>query len=474
MKNIFLLSFISIYLFNNAQNYGNNWCFGSGIRLNFNDCEPIVQTSANSGSEGCSAISDINGDLLFYTNSDHVWNKNDNIMTNGNLGGVIGTHSQVIIVPKPLSGNRYYIFTTQRQDYTGIQKFRYSEVDMSLNGGLGSVIVQNVDLTSLNTNEEVTATYHSNGTDIWVLTHEYGTSNFLAYLVTSSGISSSPIISSVGSSHLPCSANVNSAGNMKFSPNGNKLAFNGHGENNNPSTNILELFDFNNSTGVVSNIIKLRYLGNEYGLSFSPDNTKLYCTTWTTGSITAADSNYLYQFDISSNDSTSIANSRTILHSGYCLDNQFGTANIGPDGKVYVTKHDQQYLGVIEFPNLSGLACNYIDSGIYLNGLTSNFGLTNYIEYKLYCNSSGLNENNFSNTLINIYPNPTIGKLTIKGINENYNIKIYNAVGQTLYTEMSIHNNQKEIDVSTFDNDFLYIEIEVQERTQYFKITKAK
>lgn len=430
-----------------------------------------ASSSSNTGTEGTSTYSNSEGELLFYTNSNKVWNKFDNIMPNGNLGGILGTHSQVIIVPKPLSTDNYYIFTTQRQDLPSNRKLQYHEVDMSLNSGNGDVTNKNIELYTLPTTEQIAATYHSNGTDIWVVTHEYGTNNFLAFLITNSGINLTPIISSVGSSHTPCSGNSNTRGNTKFSPDGTKIAFNGNGENGVDSTNILELFNFDNSTGVITNPLYLPFLGDEFGLSFSPDNSKLYCTTWSTGSITAADSNYLYQFDIAIYDSLSIANSRTILHSGYALDNQFGTIKIGPDGKLYVAKHDQQYLGVINNPNEPGLACNYMNQGLLLNG-TCNFGLNNYIEYSSYCDTSSSVELD-QEFLARIYPNPTSEVLFISGISQPFDLKITDCQGKILYEENSILNGKKSIDVRHFSNGLLILEIRSKDDTMHHQIIKV-
>jgi hypothetical protein len=360
-------------------------------------------------------------------------------MPNGSLGGNLGTHSQVIIIPKPFTSNTYFIITTQRQDLPSNRKLQYHEVDMTLNGGLGDVVLKNVELYSNNTTEQVAATYHNNGSDLWVVTHEYGSNKYLAFLVTSAGISTVPVVSTIGSSHIPCWSNSNARGNIKFSPDGSKIVFNANGENGFDDSNILEILDFDNSTGMISNPIKLPFYGNEYGLTFSPDNNILYCTTWVTGSVTPADSNFLYQFDISSNDSTLIADSRTLLHGGYCLDNQFGTMNIGPDGKIYVAKHDHEYLGVINAPNTSGTACEYIDTGLYLNGATSNFGLNNTIEYQNYCSTLYI-QNNSSIANLQISPNPTSSVIRVEYDKTIDGVTIYTLNGEVCFS------NQGSID----------------------------
>lgn len=385
----FILNTLLIFMISesSAQNYGNIWQFGDSIGLDFNNCEPVKISGSNVGFEGCSSISNANGELLFYTNSDKVWDKNNNIMPNGNLQTTT-TLSQVLIIPKPQSTTNYYIVTTQIQA-AGYLKLRYHEIDMTLNGGLGNVLSANNQITSMIVTEQIAATFHANGSDIWILTHEYGTSNFLAYLVTPSGINMTPVISNIGPAHVTCTSNFNARGEIKFSPNGNKIAFNGNGVATNDTTNILCLLNFDKNSGQVSNPINLPYSRGEFGLSFSPDNKKLYGATWKAFMYTTNEFNYLYQFDITSNDSTTIANSKVIIDSAL-VPSSYGTLKIAPNGKIYVRKTHSEYIGVINNPNSSGISCDYDKNAIY-TGYQNQFGLNNYIEYTNYCNELSIN-----------------------------------------------------------------------------------
>lgn len=51
------------------------------------------------------------------------------------------------------------------------------------------------------------------------------------------------------------------------------------------------------------------------------------------------------------------------------------------NGKIYIAKDSEQYLSVIENPNIGGVGCNFIDQGVYLGGWPkeSNTGLPNMI-----------------------------------------------------------------------------------------------
>ena len=378
----------------NAQKYGNVWQFGENVGLDFNNCDPIVITGSNLGFEGTAAISDANGQLLFYTNSDKVWNSSHNLMPNGiiNTSGPFGgTLSQVLIIPKPQTNNIFYIITSQIQAGGSLMQFHI--VDMNLNSGLGDVVSPHNNLTSTIVTEQICATYHSNGIDIWLIAHEYGTNKFMSFLVTSGGISPNPIQSNIGPSHAPCTSNINARGEMKFSPNGLKLVFNANGEGANDNTNILCLLDFEKSNGTFSNPINLPFSRGEYGLSFSPDNSKLYGATWKAYGFSLSDFSFLYQFDLSSEVPSIIIESKQIIDSA-TMQNSYGSLKIGPDGKIYVRYVNTDHLGVINNPNQIGNDCNFNKTGLFIGSQNYQYGLNNYIEYVNYCGELSINENN--------------------------------------------------------------------------------
>src|SRR6185436_6501678 len=88
--------------------------------------------------------------------------------------------------------------------------------DMSLQGTLGEVTVKNTQLMAA-TCENLTATFHANGNDVWVMAHDVNGSNYYAYLVTSSGVQA-PVINNIGTVPPVVQAS------MKFSPQGDRLA----------------------------------------------------------------------------------------------------------------------------------------------------------------------------------------------------------------------------------------------------------
>lgn len=79
---------------------------------------------------------------------------------------------------------------------------------------------------------------------------------------------------------------------------------------------------------------------------------------------------------------------------------------------------------------------------------------------------SGINKYNVVE-IFNIYPNPTKGIIQIDNISNvsNYNVYIYNAVGETIYQG----ENSKYIDLSNLNNGFYFINISTKNNKNIFK-----
>jgi hypothetical protein len=216
----FLVLFTSLVY---SQGEANIWYFGQNAGLDFNSGSPVALTDGQLNTlEGCATISNSVGQLLFYTDGVTVYNKNHTVMVNGtDLLGHSSSMQSATIVPKPGSNNLYYIFTTDAE--TLPNGFRYSVVDMDLDGGNGAVTTEKNILVYTPTTESLGVTKHANGIDFWVVTHEWNNNNFNAHLLTASGLSSVPITTSIG---LPISggSGFEAAGSIKLSPSGSKLA----------------------------------------------------------------------------------------------------------------------------------------------------------------------------------------------------------------------------------------------------------
>jgi WD40 repeat protein len=435
-----------------AQNQANIWYFGNHAGLDFNSGSPVAlnngQVYLESGhAEGTSVICDNSGDLLFYTNGQKVWNQNHVIMENGDslMGSFSATQSSLIL-PLPGSDRYFYLFTLDDFNNNLQNGFRYSVIDMCLDNGLGEVVKDQKNILVLDgAGEKMTAVKHQNGTDYWVIVHKYYSDEFYAYHLSSAGISA-PVITAIGSVHTnavgPPSAAI---GYMKASPSGEKIAVVSHN-----GGQLRELFDFNSSTGVLSNFVNLHTLTDAtedaYGLSFSPDNSKLYLTY----------NLRTVQYDLSAGggDPDAIRNSKIIINPTTYSNNH--GLQLGPDGKIYVTQYGEPYLNVIENPNAAGMACNYIDTAIYLVGDTSNFGLPNLLDSYAYTNSEvicpvGISEE-LEDAEVSVYPNPTSDYVTIQTFEMIYQIQIFDISGKLVFSKSEIANKIFEIDISIFEN----------------------
>lgn len=360
-----------------AQAEASKWYFGANAGLDFNANPPMLLTDGQlSTDEGCATISEDNGNLLFYTDGITVWDKQHNIMPNGTgLTGDASSTQSAIIVPKPGAISIYYIFTVD--DSAGINGLRYSEVDMSLNNGNGEITdLKNVELNSYTT-EKISAVKHANGIDYWVVTHDWNNNNFLSYRVTSTGVITVPVTSSVGQIHGI--NELDSKGYMKISPDATRLAYAAWTDNS-----AVEVFDFNNSTGEVANPI---FIGNgffsqgiasgAYGIEFSPDSNLLYVTDLKF--IFGFTTSRLFQFDLSLNNAIDMVNSVITLYDDNSVNYVLAALQLSVDGKIYIARSQEQFLDVIENPDEIGLAAGYVPEAVSLGNTTCGFGLPPFI-----------------------------------------------------------------------------------------------
>ena len=422
---LFLLSFLGF-----AQAEASHWYFGNGAGLIFDVNAGTVSATANASAtiqtnEGCSSISDFNGNLLFYTDGRNVWDKNHDIMPNADYyagTGLMGDPSSTssgLIVPKPGNLNQYYIFTVDEPHHQNAFAFpnqgpadedgnpipfyttpngnpngsvpgdddgfnnglAYSLIDLTLNNGNGDVVsteknvqLQTYDPTdqaqdSYKCSEKITAVEHSDGQSYWVLTHFRD--QFYAFRVDGTGVNTTPISTQITPLITEQGYRRNAIGYMKASPDGTKIAV-CHRQNGNQqggfsnSTGSVRLYDFDNSTGILSNARNIFPNSGPYGLEFSPDSSKLYVSS----------DDAVWQFDLSA---ANIAGSIDSVYNGLDF---IGALQLGPDGKIYAANTtDDQSLDVINDPNELGAGCDYVQNGIQLAvGTSSNIGLPPFIQ----------------------------------------------------------------------------------------------
>lgn len=362
----------------------NIWLFGNraGIDFNCNPPKAIINSRMNFG-EGSGCMSDNTGSLLFSTAGNSVNDKTNLTMPLGMINAAGQQPAQpVIIVPDPANAKKYYLFTTPYP--TGNDSLYYSVVDMSLPGNgtvvnpLGNMVAGKIKIGLIDSSmQSITAVPHCNRKDYWVIAKRFNTNLFYVYNVSAAGVSA-PVISNIGKI-LTDNSPSNGHGQLKASPNGKKLAFTYF----ELSGSELQLFDFDNTTGIISNYIPLPLPDWSFGTSFSPDNTKLY--------VSGIYGTFIFQYDICAGNAAAIQASKYTIAVGAPTSTHIREGmQLAPDGKIYGVNHVQDSLHIIQNPNLPGALCSYIRNGFSLggNGISNNFSLPNFIDADfLDCNS---------------------------------------------------------------------------------------
>lgn len=370
---LFFCSTLAVF----AQGENNIWYFSDYAGLDFNGGAPVPITDGQikgpppvNGTpypaECASVICDAAGNLLFYTDGSTVWNKNHLVMQGGT--GLMSSSSSTqgaLIIKLPESLNMYYIFTLAPNGLSN--GFRYSVVDMSLASNLGAVVQKNVPIYTPSC-EKMAAYKHCNERDIWIVTHEWNSSNFRSYLLTPTGLDMNPVISNSTMFLGPVAGRITSAlGQMKISRDGKKLAM----AIMDSTINRGVLYEFDNYTGTVFNPVLLpkyttpRSGFGAYGVEFSADSKKLYASI-------SKSQGELFQYNIcAGSPSAIIASQRRIAGGNF----QFCALQLGPDDKIYMAKWNSTSLGVINNPNAMGQQCNFVLNGRTLAGRRVNIGL---------------------------------------------------------------------------------------------------
>lgn len=359
MKKIIIIPFLFFASVVFSQQEASNWYFGknAGIKFHPDGSVTTLTDGQLSTNEGCASLSNSNGDLLFYTDGVTIWNKNHQVMLNGTgLMGHSSSTQSATIVSKPGSSNLFYVFTLDYEVHPN--GFRYSIVDINLDGGLGGVTTDKNILIYTPSDEKLSIVKHKNGVDFWVVTHGWNSNTFYSYLLSSSGLSASPALSNVGLFVGGLVENV--WGYMKISPDGSKLAI-CHAVQN------FELLDFDNDTGLVSNSLVLRTGDGMYSVEFSPNSAVLYL------SVTNPSPYKVIQYDLTSSNIIGSAFT-TLIPSIFPCGLQ-----LGPNGKIYIAEYGKLKLGVIDNPNTLGAGCNLQMNAVDLAGRMCNMGLPPFV-----------------------------------------------------------------------------------------------
>jgi len=421
----------------------NNWVFGHGAGINFNNGLSTFSASVNgtvsmSTNEGCASVSDANGNLYFYTDGVSIWDGTHNqVIASLGISGHTSATQSSIIVPDPAGNNRYYIFTVggaddrTSPDYS-ISKLMAVKVWQELNGDWKSEPVGFVnqyentmpDEMVRGFTERVTAVQFPDCSGAWVMTtirtsitNLIGTSSVPSTLTTNviegkynygdfagEGMIRIFRVDSQGVTHhvdhpLMLKENpimISHHGYLRVSRDKKRVAFaNGLLEN-------VVLLDFDASTGALSNeqVMQLDRTMIEksrggvskdydlivYGLEFSADSSILYLTAITHHNdngiqTTYGDGGTVAGYIIGMNLQLNVPVQTMIIAEGPGRQGHytFGALQIGPDNVIYVARDMETAIGAIIDSNNLNHAA-YVAGAVFLpSGTSCRLGLPNLL-----------------------------------------------------------------------------------------------
>lgn len=358
-----------------AQNENANWFFAGfpAVYYNFKtdvwDTVPYVNRDFF---ETNTSISDTNGNLLFYTNGCHLYNRlhwpvtgetgfNAGFLTSlfDNQGRGLSTRQSVIILNKPGSENEYYVFHLTSNDSI-LNEFNdrlyYTTVDMNLAQGYGAVTSLNNILISKDSmgGFNMNAVKHANGKDWWIIAPCYFTNKYFTFLLTDQGIVQRDTQWIGELTGRWRGAGIFSADGSKFA-NGNIMY---EGVIDSPKINV---FDFDRCTGKLNNPIiitpcALDGINQGAGtLSFSPSGRFLY---------TSPRLNQIMQYDLLSiNPQNSVVNVGWLPEFGF---RKFYSQQFMPNEKILIDGFNSPSgKSIIQFPDEAGVGC-FVDTFAFI------------------------------------------------------------------------------------------------------------
>ncbi|MFP4342690.1 MAG: hypothetical protein ACLFQO_19760, partial [Cyclobacteriaceae bacterium] len=366
----------------------NVWYFGDGAGIDFNtlyddpddpddgQITPIGDGALNAP-EGVAAVSDSNGDILFYTDGQTVYFYDRETQShvalpdeNGNPVQISESNESTMVgmVQVPGSDGMFYVFTATPADNSPLgYELRYSIVDLKQRA-----VVSSNNLLFSRSTERITIEGGRGGAATLIV-HEYGSNTFRAYPITDQGIGN-PVLSSVGSVH-ELDDPAEATGYMKTGGDstGTILAVAIPSEDD-PR---VELFNFDNETLEFSDPVSVSLSGlnaQPYGVEVAADslgNTVVYVTT----------DNGIYGATITGDvDPDDPPNFVLVNGTG---GQTFGAIQQAPDGQLYVVQPGRSNLGTVAFNPNDVANSTFTPDGLqspFPENATTGLGLPNYID----------------------------------------------------------------------------------------------
>lgn len=459
----------------NTEEYG-------GMYMKFNENGYTIENFDVFGGPISAVANDEGGNLLFYTNGCSVFNKENEVMENGdeiNLGsinyeqecyeylGLLYIRSGNMALPMPSNPYKHILLhtraisTSDTNIYDAIfDRLLFTEIDAQANNGLGKVKQKNQTIVADSLHDAIAAVRHGNGRDWWVVTPRGRNRQVWRMLLTPEGFKE-PILQTFPPPYplfnikaylsidvppfyfeiIPDEYGYESwAGQAIFSPDGTKYC-------RVIRSSGIEIFDFDRCSGEMAFRLYIPLPPyNAYpdepivacGLAISPNSRYLYFNN----------NEGLYQLDlceegIEKGEYELIAEWDRYLDQDFFSTNFFQMRN-APDGKIYICPaNSTHYLHVIHEPNKAAKACDFEQRGVTLPRWSS-FVINYFPNFNLFdlkdspCDTLGIDDPNpptptYDFNAFRIFPNPANnGVMLYVPQCEGIKIQIWNIAGQLI------------------------------------------
>ncbi|MGC9331862.1 MAG: T9SS type A sorting domain-containing protein [Bacteroidales bacterium] len=510
-----LLIFLLLPVLLHAQENPNinrtlNWRFGGSIGINFDLQTQEVNFLPLSywfgTPESASTISDEEGNLLFYTDGELVFNSEDTVMPDINfvdddthLDGNYSAYQGVVILPQAGNDSIYYIFTCDAwENLIGgftYQGLKYSIVNMNhVNAlGAGEVVEKNIPLLD-SVGESVVATEHATKEDWYWVVASSTRGMFYSWLLNEDGLSAP--VDSFQSTNVMCPNQITGTQNLqflKFSPKGD-LIFKGYCCETPQDYAAHSIIGFNNLTGEFEfpetpknrngepEIILASYQDTTVELwsraTFSPGGNYLYTIKqmslhpqWSPSVI----ERYKIDYPI---DATDIIQSKEAFYMSNVFtikmfqNTPFGNIMVSSSADTEMATSHGYKIHLIQNPNSSDLA--YFDENVYNlmdiyevdteeNAPRVWMSFNNTVESWLY-NDDDITENQQITKRENqnnlFYPNPSDGKMYLtKSFKQDVILKIYDLTGNLIFSKKVTSYDAPMVNLNKLSSGIYLIEI---------------
>jgi hypothetical protein len=480
------------------KNFNQTWYTGSGrtFLTYFYIAGPVntkIDTTKNRYFDsGSSSICDSSGNMLICSDGYNIYNKTLNYLDGGYHlmdtslydyynGFSLLSQSSLIL---PIEDSLFFFINTGASNFmfdsiwlapnakkAPFDRLYLSKIDMKANNGTGKVIERMKPIVhgEYMSKTQMMACKHANGQDWWLLKMMHDSVSVYTFLITKDSVfnygkQSFPYPRKTGANNIYWEI----MGQIQLSPDGKKFAAtcnNGHNE--------LFTADFDRCSGKLSNMQKknIPILPTNYpasanepndkystGLCFSPNGRFIYTVNYTN----------IQQYDTWDPDSSTawyhLANMDTVYD--YFMGYSMGS--LGWDNKVYIGNWHGlgTAMSVIDSPDNKGVSCGWCQKCLRFTqdsvGATNPPCQPNYNlgkDTSINCWPLADHSVNEIPNLMQVYPNPTTGRLLIKGCKSGSVKELFTHSGQLL-----LRTKENELDLSRLAKGLYLLRCEDQVR----------